>query len=345
MQPVQFYQAHLDRVSRSFAFCIEQLSSPLREWVSLSYLLCRILDTIEDAPWRDTRLKSDHFHEFQKFIRSRPSEDEVRRWALSFPNVPPGEEKLLAEALLIFADLNSFSPSVRDAIRETVEGMMAGMRYFSDRSVSGELRLNDFREVNRYCYFVAGVVGELLTRLMALSRTDVKVNSTMLLNAYHFGLFLQKINLLKDQLEDEKNGRFLLPEKERVIESLKKNSAGAISYILSIPVDERGFRVFCAWSLFLGLYSFPYTAGGGGAQALGKIPRTAMLPLLKEIESMVGNDADLLAHFHEAETLITVPAGGKTAASQKSSQMDGAWFEKLALPSLTREDLNALELF
>jgi hypothetical protein len=28
-----FYQQQLDRVSRSFAFCIEQLPEPLRGWV------------------------------------------------------------------------------------------------------------------------------------------------------------------------------------------------------------------------------------------------------------------------------------------------------------------------
>ena len=49
MQTISFYQTHLDRVSRSFAFCIKKLESPLRQWVSLAYLLCRVLDTVEDS--------------------------------------------------------------------------------------------------------------------------------------------------------------------------------------------------------------------------------------------------------------------------------------------------------
>ena len=55
MSEIAYYQPHLDRVSRSFAFCIARLEGEMREWVSLSYLLCRLLDTVEDAPWADPR--------------------------------------------------------------------------------------------------------------------------------------------------------------------------------------------------------------------------------------------------------------------------------------------------
>src|SRR5204862_458636 len=49
MRSPEFYQGHLDAVSRSFALCIPQLAAPFRQHVALSYLLLRVLDTVEDA--------------------------------------------------------------------------------------------------------------------------------------------------------------------------------------------------------------------------------------------------------------------------------------------------------
>ncbi len=60
LKEAEFYQTHLDRVSRSFAFCIRQLPDPLRGWVGLSYLLCRILDTIEDSPCPPSRSRAKY---------------------------------------------------------------------------------------------------------------------------------------------------------------------------------------------------------------------------------------------------------------------------------------------
>ena len=46
-------EATLPRVSRTFALNIRLLAGPLREAVSVGYLLCRTADTIEDA-WPGT---------------------------------------------------------------------------------------------------------------------------------------------------------------------------------------------------------------------------------------------------------------------------------------------------
>ena len=51
MRSLAFYQHWLDVVSRSFALCIPQLDAPFRDHVALAYLLFRVLDTVEDAPF------------------------------------------------------------------------------------------------------------------------------------------------------------------------------------------------------------------------------------------------------------------------------------------------------
>ncbi len=39
----------LDRVSRTFALTIRMLKEPFRTYASTAYLLCRIVDTVEDC--------------------------------------------------------------------------------------------------------------------------------------------------------------------------------------------------------------------------------------------------------------------------------------------------------
>jgi phytoene/squalene synthetase len=70
--------------------------------------------------------------------------------------------------------------------------------------------------------------------------------------AYHFGLFLQKVNILKDQPEDEAAGRFLVPDRRELLASLRHDAEGALGYLQALPRSERGYRTFCAWSLMMG---------------------------------------------------------------------------------------------
>src|SRR5262249_3190538 len=66
------------------------------------------------------------------------------------------------------------------------------------------------------------------------------------------GLFLQKVNILKDQREDEAARRFLVPDRAELIASLRANARGALAYLQSLPRRDRGYRTFCAWCLMMG---------------------------------------------------------------------------------------------
>ena len=61
--------ARLDVVSRSFALCIPQLEPPFRDHVALAYLLLRVLDTVEDAPFTDGGLQQRQFERLRGFLR------------------------------------------------------------------------------------------------------------------------------------------------------------------------------------------------------------------------------------------------------------------------------------
>ncbi|MDP7111678.1 MAG: squalene/phytoene synthase family protein, partial [Myxococcota bacterium] len=56
----------LPRVSRTFALSIEALPEPLRRAVRAAYLLCRIVDTIEDDPALRAAERARMFDLFQR---------------------------------------------------------------------------------------------------------------------------------------------------------------------------------------------------------------------------------------------------------------------------------------
>jgi phytoene/squalene synthetase len=294
-----YYQEHLNRVSRSFAFCIARLEGDLRGWVGLSYLLCRILDTVEDALWSTTADREEAFLGFETFLKGGGTPQEVAAWAARFPDVPEGERKLLQDSNRIFADLEALPFSVREKIRAPVLNMYRGMRHFSCGKTQGQvIRLRSLAEVNQYCFFVAGLVGDLLTELIAERWPAMSVSRRTYLDAHHFGLFLQKVNLLKDQAADEKEGRYLVPSRPELLASLKKDAEGALRYLQSLPIAEKGFRLFCAWSLFLGLASLPWTERSWANGIFSKIPRLLTQQLLGTVEKAIDDNQALIVLFH-----------------------------------------------
>jgi len=345
MQSIDFYQSHLNRVSRSFAFCIQKLDSPLRQWTSLSYLLCRVLDTVEDSPWGNVALRSGHYEDFESFIRSNPKKSVVAEWSSNFPDsIPEGEKQLLVDASLLFQDLHDLPPSVRTHLQDTVLRMSAGMRHYG-QDPSGALKLSDLGEVNRYCYFVAGIVGELLTRLVLEAHSDFKPKPDLFKNAFHFGLFLQKVNLLKDQLTDEKEGRFLVPSRALLLASLRENAQGSVDYITSLPIEEKGYRVFCAWSLFLGAASLPWIQQSFAQADSSKIPRSVTEELLEAIEEICQDNealqSEILPHLN---SLPELEDSSLDEASVSKNPQILEWFYRIAGNALATEDFKNLRL-
>jgi farnesyl-diphosphate farnesyltransferase len=66
--------------------------------------------------------------------------------------------------------------------------------------------------LRQYCYNVAGIVGELLTTLFVQDAPGLEaVQDELAAEGWRFGEGLQLVNILKDQLDDEAEGRSFLP--------------------------------------------------------------------------------------------------------------------------------------
>lgn len=295
MNSIDFYQNHLNRVSRSFAFCIAKLESPMREWVSSTYLICRILDTIEDAHWDSSSSQMQQFQCFDKALLNAAAVRDMSQWLGDFPaEISGAERQLLQDSEALLRDLHSFPEKARTTIQAMVSSMSAGMKYFIVRKQAGELKLSRIEDLNLYCFFVAGVVGEALTRLLAHDDRQVEIDRKILNKSHHFGLFLQKINILKDRMIDENEGRFFIPSVTEVWESLSVHCRAAMDYILWIPRGHRDYRIFCAWSFFLGLASLPYIRQSLDEKKQRKISRLETMRLLSLVENKIEDDQALL---------------------------------------------------
>lgn len=275
----EFQAAILPRVSRTFALTIPLLPRDLAATVANAYLLCRIADTIEDEPALGAAEKRRFSREFIDAVagHERGSRFAQELVPLLSAATPQAERELVLNAPRIIGLTHRLPAAQRRAMQRCVAIMATGMAAFQARSsVAG---LGDQSQMDRYCYFVAGVVGEMLTELFCLHSPRVAENRARLMKlAVSFGQGLQMTNILKDLWEDRRRGACWLPREifssrgidlsllapERqppglgdAIDDLVATAHGhlrnALAYTLLIPAGEAGIRRFCFWAVAMAL--------------------------------------------------------------------------------------------
>ena len=268
----------LKDTSRTFALTIPQLPPALRRVVSNAYLLCRIVDTIEDEASLDSAEKRRFCTMFSAVVAGHASAaafaDELTP---RLTGSAPADRTLVRLTPRVVAITHGFSAPQQDALRDCVSVMADGMAEFQEaRTVSG---LSDLAELDRYCYHVAGVVGEMLTRLFCdYSSAIARHRETLMPLAISFGQGLQMTNILKDIWEDRQRGACWLPRDvfrecgfdlddlgretyspafgagiERLLGIAHAHLKDALRYTLLIPREETAIRHFCLWAIGMAL--------------------------------------------------------------------------------------------
>jgi farnesyl-diphosphate farnesyltransferase len=228
----------LQKTSRTFALAIPLLPEPTRNQVGIAYLLFRIADTFEDAVmWRrDRRLEA--LARFVELLDEDPMAAEAL--AADCLREPPvehaGYRELLARMPLVLRDFGALPLPARVAIRRHVARSIDGMKKFIRRAdEQNRLALTTVEELRDYCYSVAGIVGEMLTELYLLDRTELAACAEELRNrAADFGEGLQLVNILKDAPRDAEEGRVYLPagvELHAVLELTGRALTSAEEYV------------------------------------------------------------------------------------------------------------------
>jgi hypothetical protein len=304
-----------------------------------------VLDTIEDAPWRDCADQLNAYSTFENFIEHPAEESLMLDWQKTFPQqIPDGERKLLQATGELFADFHKLPTAAQEPLRRLLNSMLGGMRYYSGQRVDGQLRLRDVQDVNLYCLFVAGVVGEALSQLLLVAGAKVEAdNPKWIVDAHHFGLFLQKVNLLKDQKEDEAVGRFLIPDRDIIYQSLEEHAIATMRYIETIGPEQKGYRIFCLWSFFLGLKTLPILKANAVKEL--KLGRALTQALFEKLELLANNPSELRQIFQklllEAEF---APSGSYVKQNNISDWIPWPKAMQFYQGHLLKEDLRLLNL-
>lgn len=272
------YQASiLPGVSRTFALTIPVLPVRLAEVVTNAYLLCRLADTIEDDIGLDNTQKTAFHRRFVAVVEgTEPAEPfAAELLPLLSSRTLPEERELVRNTARVIGVTHAFWRAERAALTRCVRIMCSGMPEFQrNKSLRG---LRDLEEMGSYCYFVAGVVGEMLTELFCLHCPELEKHRDQLMTlAVSFGQGLQMTNILKDIWDDRqaqtcwlprsvfKDGEFRLEQLEEqhlsdafaaglneLIGVAHAHLRNAMEYTCLIPKRETGIRKFCFWAIGL----------------------------------------------------------------------------------------------
>ncbi|KAF0718923.1 Aste57867_1384 [Aphanomyces stellatus] len=191
------------KVSRSFAMVIVNLPSELRLSICVFYLALRALDTIEDDMKRiDSKTKIEMLQNFYKQLADTN---------LSINGIGEGDEAtVLEQAAFMNRSLASLPKSHQEVIVDITKKMGAGMAEFVEVDMGqGTVRTADY---DKYCYYVAGLVGEGLSRLFSASELEAPSVGKLTALSNSMGSFLQKVNIIRDYLEDFVEGRTFWPQ-------------------------------------------------------------------------------------------------------------------------------------
>ena len=282
----------LPKVSRTFALCIRLLPADLEYPVLLAYLLCRIADTIEDA----ADLSGSDKEELLNHLRTCLDEEgpDAGPIAARFADPRTDEEELANEADVVLREFRRLPSFERSAIRPWVQEMCSGMAEYAAQYREGSSEkprtLNTIDDLERYCYFVAGTVGHLLTDLFGTVRLAVTPRHYANLKplATSFGLGLQLTNIVKDVADDRRRGWSFVPQElfdqvgiqpeqlddpgrkaqgreamRVLIHKASSHLRDALDYCTRLPRSEYRVRLFCLTSLYFAVRTLRLAAQDG----------------------------------------------------------------------------------
>lgn len=265
----------LEGVSRTFALTIPQLPEKLYPAVANAYLLCRIVDTIEDEVSLTAEQKKRFCSAFIQIVKTGQGADEfaAELAPLLSEQTIPAEHSLIHLIPRVIAITHTLDTAQIEALADCVETMANGMPIY--QAIDLHAGLKTLQDMDDYCYYVAGCVGEMLAKLFCHYSPQIDTHRDELLKlSVSFGQGLQMTNILKDIWDDAQRGVCWLPQDifsetgfnlaelspetddarfrlglVRLISIAQSHLQNALTYTQLLPSHETGIRNFCLWAL------------------------------------------------------------------------------------------------
>lgn len=271
----KFCQKILKKVSRSFALTIPLLDDDLYTPILVAYLQDRLLDNFEDEA-KDISLEQRKYYMDQVVEIFTPDDKwpqgalrEIKDQADLFS--APELAKLTKNAHLLREANENLSQEIREISYYWLKEMNQGMQDFLTREV------RTFAELDEYCYYVAGTVGGFLSEtIICKGNIAGKKKKTLRSKFKPNGLFLQKVNIIRDIKKDaEQRNKIYWPldslgitrqqlldvnYKSQAMEALEEmitdvlgHVPDLLTYYQAIPDNYPGYQRFFALNNALGL--------------------------------------------------------------------------------------------
>jgi len=319
-EALEWCRTMLPRVSRTFALGISALPQPFEQWVTAGYLLCRIVDTVEDVadlPWEHRRRI---FMEFEDALMGGDP-DPFQSSTSLLGGEADGD--LCAHIQQVLSLMETFPPEVQSALRTWVGEMSYGMATYARRHTPGECTtLHDEDDLRRYCWYVAGTVGHLLTDLFVAGMPELRAQETRLRErATGFGLLLQMTNIVKDVTDDWEREWCFIPkslqraagvpegmllseqyrhEAQSAVDAVNRLAqsyfSDAVTYASLLPSGASEVRRFCLVPMLLAGRTLSLADGNPATLTPGipvKVSRETVMAEIQRADRLIHDDAGI----------------------------------------------------
>lgn len=196
---------YLQMTSRSFSAVIQELHPELLVPVCLFYLILRGLDTIEDDMTLDLPTKEPLLRDFDKIL-------EKEGWTFDKNGPNEKDRELLVHFNVVIEEFKKIKKPYQTIIKDITKKMGDGMADYANNAEHNTYGVNTVKDYELYCHYVAGLVGEGLTRLFVEAElANVALLKRSLLQE-SMGQFLQQVNIIRDIKEDLDDNRKFWPK-------------------------------------------------------------------------------------------------------------------------------------
>jgi farnesyl-diphosphate farnesyltransferase len=268
-QPNQYEM--LRQVSRTFALSVEQLPRTLQDILTVSYLLFRVSDCLEDHEIIAVERKVELLHIWAHVVCQEVPPATLTRRISDLDGSDP-EVYVAQHAGEILDQLHQLPHEIQEVVRQRVIETTLGMARWQAHGpfVEDEEALDD------YMLQVAGRVGYLLTEIFAWYLPVIRRRKPQLMPlAREFGLALQTVNVIRGMRKDYERGWVFVPRTfyeqvgltrdglfdpanvdqalqvvDMLTDKAQRHLQHAICYIEAFPRQYHRIRLACMWPYF-----------------------------------------------------------------------------------------------
>lgn len=184
---------------------VQELNPDLVVPVALFYLVLRGLDTLEDDMTISLKEKEPLLRNFKTVL-------DKDGWTFNKSGPNEKDRELLVHFDDVITELKLIDPKYRDIIKDITYQMGNGMADYARMAENNANSVNTVQEYELYCHYVAGLVGDGLTRFFLQDGFASPVLKNQPELSESMAQFLQKTNVIRDVREDFDDKRRFWPK-------------------------------------------------------------------------------------------------------------------------------------